>query len=86
MNPPGNRKSKTSVPLAPANIQHSDYFPPGMTLQREYKGKTISVKVLDVGFSYNGERFKSLTAVAQAITGKHWNGFHFFNLRNKGCK
>jgi len=86
MNPPGNRKAKTSAPTAPANIQHSDYFPPGMKLQREYKGKHISVEVLDVGFSYNGEYFKSLTAVAKAITGKHWNGFHFFNQRNRGGK
>ncbi len=92
MNPPGNRKSKTSVDAsartktAIASIEHSDYFPPGMELQRKYKGKHISVEVLDVGFSYNGEYFKSLTAVAQAITGKHWNGFHFFNLRNRGGK
>ena len=36
--------------------------------------------VLTEGFEYDGERYKSLTAVARAITGTHCNGFHFFKL------
>ncbi len=92
MNPPRQHKSKTLVDrptrskALSARTQQMDFLPSGMKLQRTYKGKAISVEVLDVGFSYNGEYFKSLTAVAQAITGKHWNGFHFFNLRNGGGK
>lgn len=68
----------------PTKIQPSTQLPPGMTLQRVYKGDTIRVKVLAEGFECEGQRYKSLTAVAKAITGKHWNGHHFFGLRKNG--
>lgn len=56
---------------------------PGTLLTRQYKGTMICVKVLPDGFEYEGERFKSLSAVAKRITGKHWNGYHFFGLAKK---
>ena len=56
---------------------------PGTVVKREYKGQMIRVTVLGDGFEYHGERYKSLTAVTKAVTGKHWNGFHFFGLRRK---
>lgn len=59
---------------------------PGMKLQREYKGQRVSVLVINGGFEFQGERYKSLTAVAKAVTGKHWNGHHFFKLRSKAGK
>jgi len=59
---------------------------PGMSLQRQYKGRQIFVRVLEDGFDWDGQHFQSLTAVAQAVTGKHWGGFHFFNLRQQGGK
>ena len=36
--------------------------------------------ILADGFEYEGERYRSLTAVAKAITGSHVNGFRFFAL------
>jgi len=53
---------------------------PGTILTRPYKGETIQVKVLPCGFEFEGEVYKSLSAVAKAITGQHCNGFHFFRL------
>jgi len=32
-------------------------------------------------FELNGQRFKSLSAVARHITGTQWNGPRFFGLR-----
>ena len=52
--------------------------PPGAAITRQYKGRTITVTVLPDGFEYDGERYRSLTAVAKAITGSHMNGFRFF--------
>ena len=52
----------------------------GMAIVRKYKGRTIQVVVLEDGFEYAGSRYKSLSAVAKAITGSHCNGFRFFNL------
>jgi hypothetical protein len=60
---------------------------PGTVLTRRYRGETIQVVVLDDGkFEYDGQVFRSLTAVAQAVTGTHWNGYHFFfGPRRKGA-
>lgn len=56
---------------------------PGAALVRQYKGKTVRVLVEADGFAYQGQRYKSLTAVAQAITGSHLNGYRFFGLEKK---
>jgi hypothetical protein len=64
-------------------IQPSTDLMPGMKLRREYKGRAVTVLVLADGFEFEGERYKSLTAITQVVTGKHWNGFHFFGLRKK---
>jgi len=39
---------------------------------------------LPSGFEFEGEVFKSLSAVAKAITGQHCNGYHFFRLGKDG--
>ncbi len=57
--------------------------PPGSVITRKYKGETLHVTVLPDGFEYEGERYKSLSAVAKAVTGQHCNGYLFFKL-NKG--
>ncbi len=58
-----------------------DTFPkPGAVIRREYKGRAIVVRVLPRGFEYEGEVYRSLTAIAQKITGAHWNGVSFFRL------
>jgi hypothetical protein len=51
-------------------------------LTREYRGMTVKVTVLDSGFEHEGRVYRSLTAVAKAVTGSHWNGHHFFGLRD----
>ena len=53
---------------------------PGTRLTRTYKGHEYQVEVLGSGFAFEGERYASLSAVAHAITGGHWNGFLFFGL------
>ena len=54
--------------------------PPGSMLHRDYKGRQIRVLIVNNGFEYEGQLFKSLTAVANAITGSHVNGFQFVGL------
>jgi len=53
---------------------------PGTLLVREFRGRTIVVKVLDEGFEYDNQRYKSLSAIARKVTGSKWNGFLFFGL------
>ena len=51
---------------------------------RPYKGALLQVRVLPAGFEYDGLAYRSLSAVARAITGSHCNGFLFFRLSGKG--
>jgi hypothetical protein len=53
---------------------------PGSVLSRPYKGRTCLVRVLSDGFEFDNRIYKSLSAVAKAITGTHCNGFLFFGL------
>jgi hypothetical protein len=59
---------------------------PGTVLTRRYKGRSLHVRVLEHGFEYDGAVYRSLSAVAKAITGAHGNGFLFFRLTRKGAK
>ena len=49
----------------------------GTMLERQYRGKTILVKVLEDGFEYEGRRYESLSSIASSVTGTRWNGFPF---------
>jgi hypothetical protein len=53
----------------------------GTRLIREWDGVPHTVTVLKDGFDWEGRRYKSLSAVARAITGTRWNGYRFFGLR-----
>ncbi len=53
---------------------------PGTIITKDYRGKKHQVKVLENGFEYENKVYKNLTAVAEKITGAHWNGYTFFNL------
>jgi hypothetical protein len=55
----------------------------GTAIVRAYKGKSIRVVVREDGLEYEGNRYKTLTAVAEAITGQHLNGYRFFRLEAK---
>ena len=40
------------------------------------------VTVAADGFEWQGRPYKSLSAIARAITGTRWNGWVFFGLKN----
>ena len=55
----------------------------GTKLIREWDGTAHTVTVLKEGFEWGDQRYKSLSAVARAITGTRWNGYRFFGLRER---
>ena len=57
---------------------------PGSILTRKYKDRTIVVTVRENGFEYDGAIYRSLTAIAENVTGAHWSGTHFFRLGRNG--
>lgn len=57
----------------------------GVTLVREWRGKTYKVKVTEGAngkqvFRFAGREYRSLTVIAKEITGAHWSGPRFFGL------
>ena len=57
----------------------------GTRLIREYQGVEHCATVLADGFEYQGRPYKSLSAIARAITGTRWNGWVFFGIRRSGA-
>ncbi len=57
--------------------------PVGTTLVRQWHGQEVRVQVLEGGFEHDGVVHRSLSALAKAITGAHWNGRLFFGLTQR---
>jgi hypothetical protein len=58
----------------------------GTQLVREWQGVEHRATVTDSGFLYQGKPYKSLSAIARAITGTRWNGWVFFGLKNQRAR
>ncbi len=54
----------------------------GTQLVREHGGVEHTVTVLPDGFEFEGRPYRSLSAIARAITGTRWNGWAFFGLKS----
>jgi hypothetical protein len=73
----GEPRERTAISVARCSVR----LPmPGTVITRQYKGQMLQIEVLPKGFAFEGDVFKSLSAVAGAITGQHCNGYHFFHL------
>jgi hypothetical protein len=55
----------------------------GATLVRHWRGRTYTVLVREDGFEYEGQRYQSLTVIAEQITGVHWSGPRFFGVSKR---
>lgn len=58
----------------------------GSKLVREWNGQRYEVTTLRDGFEYDGRKFRSLSAIAKAVTGTHWNGRAFFGLGGRNAR
>ena len=65
------RKGQEAMPIA------------GTRLIREYQGVEETVTVLRDGYEWRGQPYRSLSAIARAITGTRWNGLVFFGLKSR---
>jgi hypothetical protein len=58
----------------------------GTRLIREWQGVEHVVTVTSDGFEWQGRPYRSLSAIARAITGTRWNGWVFFGLKNRRAR
>jgi hypothetical protein len=56
---------------------------PGATLVRQWRGHTHTVLVHENGFEYEGQSYRSLTVIAERITGAHWSGPRVFGVSKR---
>jgi hypothetical protein len=75
----GDRTGKPTAPMAPLPRR-------GTILVREWQGTAHHVTVVDEGFLWNGQTYRSLSSIARAITGTNWNGPRFFGMREMNGK
>lgn len=74
--------------MLPQDNKSADHYNPrlpipGTIISRKYKHKKHNVTVLEDGFEYDGQKYRSLSAIAKVITGSHWNGFNFFGFESR---
>ena len=55
----------------------------GTMLVRQWRGHAHTVLVRENGFEYDGQRYRSLTVIAEKIIAAHWSGPRFFGLTKR---
>jgi hypothetical protein len=73
------RKSLVAKAQKP-NRRRYPIYKPGTRLIREWQGVTHEVTIEEKGYSWNGLNYRSLSRIAQDITGTKWSGPRFFGL------
>lgn len=71
------RKLKTET----VSGRNSLSLAPGAVLTREWKGVPETVRCTEAGYEWRGRTYRSLTAVARAISGAPRSGPLFFGLK-----
>jgi hypothetical protein len=80
------RKLAEEPPGSPRPEQDAVRPKTGTRYVREHDGKLHEVTVLDFGYEYQGNAYRSLTKIAKVITGAKWSGPTFFGLRSQPRK
>src|ERR1700757_4679764 len=75
---PGRSADKATMAVDPGLVLKA-----GTTLARQWRGHTHTVLVHNDGFEHEGQRYRSLTAIAERITEAHWSGPRFFGLTKR---
>jgi hypothetical protein len=70
----------------PSTEQTASTLRLGARLVRSWNGTTHEVTVVERGFAYRGKHYRSLSEVAEVITGAHWSGPRFFGLKKARSK
>ena len=71
-------------PRAPEPARKPIALSIGTRLIREWNGQTIAVEVVESGFLWKEQVWRSLSEIACEVTGAHWSGPRFFGLLRRG--
>jgi len=80
----GSDLTPTVVSTLPSRIRRDRKVKPGTRFLREWNGRMIEVIAMADGrYLYGGEIYRSLSAIARAVTGTRWSGPAFFGIGTK---
>jgi hypothetical protein len=72
--------ARRSLRRVQAPVRQAARLAPGTRVAREWKGVRHDVEVVEGGYRYAGDTYRSLSKIAGVITGTKWNGPRFFGL------
>jgi len=72
--------------IAVRRIRGNDRPIAGTRLIRGWQGIEHTVTVTHDGYEWQGRPYRSLSAIARAITGTRWNGWTFFGIKNRRAR
>ena len=79
--PINNKEFRPDAPFAKNKSGRDRRLPiAGTEIIKKYKGQQYVIKVAENSFEFNGKIYRTLSRIAEEITGVHWSGYAFFNL------
>ena len=60
--------------------------PVGTRVSRMWRGQEVVAVAVEGGWEHEGVVYRSLSGIAKAVTGAHWNGRLFFGLTTRKAK
>jgi len=75
---------KSLAPDGRAQHEAHNRYKPGTRIIREWKGKTYEVLISGAGYEFEGRTYRSLSPIANFITGTRWSGPAFFGTKRRG--
>ena len=78
------RQNSSSGISAESASQRRSLYRPGTLIVREWNGEIHEVQVTTEGYQYKGQKYRSLSPIANRITGTRWSGPMFFGTKRKG--
>ena len=75
--------ASNEIKKAKSKVEVNGKILPGTRFVREWKGQVYETIVRDDGFEFNGQMYRSLSAIATKITGTRWNGRKWWGVPSK---
>lgn len=79
--PDAIRKVVYDIGLGQPRIKNPKGFLTGTTFTRRWKGETYCLITVPDGFELNGQKYKTLSGAAKAVTGTQWSGKVFWKVK-----
>ena len=78
---PSMQQQISELDLGQPRVKNNKGFITGTTFTRKWKDRTYRLVAVADGFVMDGQKFKSLSGAAMAVTGTQWSGKVFWKVK-----